>query len=195
MHFTPALALSILAFTATTTTAYSHNHDSLLARSPYDFDALYERDAYAYADASALPRFSFGHHSTKPDTHPSDPAPKPASKPPSASALTKATTFLKKLQSGTLKIASSDVGKLLGAACDVNTIASIFDANSSVGSAVTDGVTVACTAGQIVQVAAGAKRKRWEEYKRAAEAWAEAEAAEEEREMLLRARWVEGWEE
>ena len=76
----------------------------------------------------------------------------------------------------------------------MNTIASIFDAGSSVGSAVTDGVTVACTAGQIVQVAAGARRKRGEGYRRAAEA--EAEADEEEgREMLLRGRWVEGWEE
>ncbi|MCJ1287082.1 hypothetical protein MMC26_006430 [Xylographa opegraphella] len=210
MHFTPAIALTILAFAATTTTAYSYGHDSLLARSPYEFDSLYKRDAYAdptaYADADAdadpypLPKFSFHHHtkpSSKPDAHP-DPPTSPGSKPPSSSALKKALAFIKKLQSGTLKIASSDAGKLLGVACDVNTIAGIFDSSSTVGSDVTNGITVACTAGQIVQVAAGAKRKRWENYKRAAAAEAEARAeadAYEEHEMMLAARWAEGLEE
>ncbi|MCJ1323029.1 hypothetical protein MMC15_008380 [Xylographa vitiligo] len=199
MHFTPAIALVILAFTATTTTADSYGHDNLVARSPYeyeslyesdglvtrspyDYDSLYERDATADADPIDLHLPNLGHH------HPSI-------KPPSTGALKRATDFLKKLQSGTLQIANSDVGQLLGAACDVNTIASIFDGGSSIGSAVSNGVTVACTAGQIVQVAAGAKHKRWATYKRAAAAEADARAeaeAWEEHGMRLAARWAEG---
>ncbi|MCJ1391935.1 hypothetical protein MMC18_004802 [Xylographa bjoerkii] len=198
MYFTSVIALSILAFTATTASAYSYNYDSLVARSPYEVEPLYERDASAYpnayADANAYPHaFARGGH-TKPDSKP-DAKPSTSTKPPSSRVLKKATNFLKKLQAGTLKVADSDLGKLLGVACDLNTIASIFDSNSSIGSDVSNGVTLACTAGQIAQVAAGAKHKRWEEYKRAAAAEADALAAAdafEEHEMMLVARWAAG---
>ncbi|MCJ1398744.1 hypothetical protein MMC11_001945 [Xylographa trunciseda] len=189
MHFTPATALSILAFTATTTSAYSHLYSHLGARSPHDLDSLYERDAAA--------RFSISRpkHHPKPDA---DPKPKPSSSSsPSSHALSAALAFVQRLRAGTLQVASGDVGKLLGVACDANSIASLFDAGSAVATDVSNGVAVACTAGQIVKVAAGAKLKRWEGYRRAAEAEAEARAdadAFEEHGMVLAARWAVGLE-
>jgi len=196
MHFTPATTLSILAFTATTTSAYSYGYEGLVARSPYEVGPIYERDAYAYpnayAEADASP-FHIGSH--RATTHDPKPDEKPSTKIPSSHALSKALDFLKKLKAGTLKVANGDVGKLLGVACDANTIASIFDSNTNIGSDVSNGITIACTAGQIVQVAAGAKHKRWENYKRAAAAEADALAdadAFEEHEMMLAARWAAG---
>ena len=227
MHFTSAVIPSILAISAATTTFAAeplYRSDSSATGSPQSrgLGLNFKREAHAYPFAYAdpydygeiyaaldrrTPKFHFGDHG-----HPEKPKPRPSGGGDTSTrprdALKKATSLLKALRSGTLKVSESNAAKLAGVGCDVNDIASLFMKDNDVGTDVLTGVSVACSAGKIVKTVAGmkgnppksgGKTKRWENYRRVTEAkaevnaWADAEANREEETMLV-ARYMHGLE-
>ncbi|MCJ1232732.1 hypothetical protein MMC14_000685 [Varicellaria rhodocarpa] len=209
MKLTPAIISSILAFAATTASATEWNSPQSdvaglhFKREAYAYPLAYA-DPYAYSESygaleTRTPKFHIGGH---PHHEGVDPKPKGGSDSDNyTKALAKATRLFKALQSGILKVSESDAAKLAGLGCDVNDIASLFTTGNDIATNVSNGVTVACSAGKIVKTVAGinggGKTKRWENYRRAAAAeagaWADAEAYGEE-EMMLVARYIHGLE-
>ncbi|MCJ1412601.1 hypothetical protein MMC19_006698 [Ptychographa xylographoides] len=214
MLYTKEIVLSFLAFTAHTISAYSYSSNDALfirdlsereaypihevgylhERDPYpELNYLHEREAYAYPDPKGV-------HTTTPkpalEEH-SDPS-SSGKKPSKIDALKKAAELLEKLKKGALKISDSDAAKVAGMACDVNSIASMFLSGTTV-TEVSNGVSAVCQAGQIVTSLAGLggskSTRRWEHYKRAAaaeaNAWAVADAYGEHQ-IMLAARYAEG---
>ena len=150
------------------------------------------------------------HHPSHPPSHPTHPHhpehpshpdhpdhPSPATEPEESghkpNTRQKAQAFLSRIKSKNgIKVAGDVAKKLAGVTCDLNNLAGIFDQNNQALQEVSNGVTVACTAGNVIQTVRGGKEKQKGKEKRDAGPETEAEAdAEAEDDGVLFVRWFD----